>query len=144
MTLRLRCVRWGKALFPTPTAAPRPAHSPPLQSPLISHNLPQSPQSPLISPNLHDLPITRSRSGSLDEAVVALQRALAIASELDDDEAKGECNTRLGAVFVQQKEWSKALPCLLQSASVWTTLADSLHETHKERVVAGEAGGECH
>ena len=130
----------GVELIPTPTAPPPPRPRPtPAPLPLcLSPAL-------IISPTLPSSPlISQSRSGSLDEAVVALQRALAIASELDDDEAKGECNTRLGAVFVQQKEWSKALPCLLQSASVWTVLAESLHETHKERVVAGEAGGECH
>ena len=135
-------LRWvGDRALSHANSRPSPCPAPPPPLPI---SLSPTLQSPLISPNLHDLPISRSRSGSLDEAVVALQRALAIASELDDDEAKGECNTRLGAVFVQQKEWSKALPCLLQSASVWTTLADSLHETHKERVVAGEAGGECH
>ena len=75
-----------------------------------------------------DLCTTLRQHGALDEALQAATRALDIAAELEDDEARGVCHTRIAALHVQRKQWQPALGGLVEAAKVWQGLAESMHE----------------
>lgn len=72
-------------------------------------------------------------AGKYELALKAAHRALEISEELDDDEARGECGTRLGEILISMGEPKRAVPRLISSMDTWRRLGDSMHMAHANR-----------
>lgn len=76
-----------------------------------------------------DLSATLKLKGAMPEALAAAERALAIAVELDDDEARGECSTRVAAIHLATGKPSLALAPLQYATRVWEGITEGLRDT---------------
>ena len=66
-------------------------------------------------------------AGKHDRAMVCAERALEIADELDDDEARGECSTRLAEILLSMGEHKRAVPRLVSAMDTWRRIGDQMH-----------------
>ena len=77
-------------------------------------------------------------AGEYDKALLRANRAAEIAEALDDDEARGECGTRIAEIMLSQGNASGAVEKLVASMAVWQGLCDECHSARLGRLGAEE------
>lgn len=85
-----------------------------------------------------DLSATLRLKGELVPALEAARRALTISAQLDDDEASGECSTRIAAILMDLQRHSEAIPKLQSAMDVWSGLCEAMHDALVEARISGE------
>ena len=92
-----------------------------------------------------DLAVTLRMLGDIEGALAAASKALDVADVLEDEEACGECNTRMGSIHLSAGRAALAVPHLETAAGVWGRNCDAAHAALvSRRAAANSTSDELH